>query len=453
MNKQTMAFPETQVAWLWRVFALAWPVILSGLSVPLVGLVDTAMMGRLPDPRYMAAVAVGAVIFSSVFWVFGFLRMGTTGFIAQAAGSHDQYEVSLVLLRGLGIALLLGALVVVLQWPLGELAFWLMGAGESVSHDARAYYAIRVWGAPVTFMNYALTGALIGLQRMRATLLLQLVLNGCNILLDVLFVLGLGMAVEGVALASVLSECLAVAVGLYLLRDVLGRILSSGRTMGHVVWRRLWDKQALRKLFRVNGDLFVRTLFLTAAFFFFTSQGAQFGTVLLAANALLINMLQMLAYGLDGFAHAAEALVGGAYGAKNRKAFRAAIGSSTVLAALMALFICGFYLVAGEMIVGLMTDIEAVRLAAYEYLFWLVLAPLVAVWSYQLDGVFIGITRTQAMRNTVGLALLIYVVLVLLTVPIWGNHALWACMMLFLLLRGVFLLVALWRFDAEGGLI
>ncbi|MEB4589833.1 MATE family efflux transporter [Candidatus Thiothrix sp. Deng01] len=444
--------PDTQSAWLRRVFHLAWPVILSNLSVPLVGMVDTAVMGRLPEAGFMAAVAVGAIIFSSVFWVFGFLRMGTTGFVAQASGKNSQPEVALAVLRALGMAVLLGALVILLQWPLGKLAFYLMGASEEVTGLARQYFFIRVWGAPFTFINYVLLGTLIGLQRMRAALLTQLALNISNMLLDLLFVLGLGMTVAGVALASVLGECLAAMTGLYLLRPVLRTAWGMAAGSACDLWEQVGDKTAIRTLFQVNADLFVRTLLLTSAFFFFTSQGAAFGTVVLAANAILLQMLQMIAYGLDGFAHAAEALVGSAYGGNDRRAWKQAIASSALLAFMMAAGISLLYWLAGSGIIRLLTDIQEVAQVAGEYLVWVVAAPLLAVWSYQLDGIFIGMTRTRDMRNTVALAVLVYVVLVWLTTPVWGNHALWACLLAFLSLRGVFLGVLLGRlFQTHNG--
>lgn len=276
-------------------------------------------------------------------------------------------------------------------------------------------------------------------------MLTQLVLNISNMLLDFLFVLGLGMTVKGVALASVMSECLAALTGLYLLRPVLRTAREMAVSSARNLWEQVLDKVAIRTLFQVNGNLFVRTLLLTSAFFFFTSQGAAFGTVVLAANAILLQMLQMIAYGLDGFAHAAEALVGSAYGSNNRRAWRQAIFSSTLLALMMAAGISILYWLIGSGIIRLMTDIDAVAQVAGEYLIWVVLVPLLAVWSYQLDGIFIGMTRTRDMRNTVALAVLVYVGLVWLTTPVWGNHALWACMLAFLSLRGIFLGVLLFR--------
>lgn len=419
--------------WHKRVLQLSWPIIISGLSIPLVGVVDTAVVGQLPDPRYMAAVAVGAVIFSSVFWVFGFLRMGTTGFVSQAYGRDDQREVSLALLRAGLIALLLGFVMIIMQQPIAWLALGLMDAGPDVTPFAETYFTIRIWSAPATFINYCILGTLIGLQRMRLVLLSQLVLNGANVVLDFYFVLGLGWDSAGVALSSAISEYLAAGFGLWLLRKELAPVFIEGRAIAKSVLR-LDD---IKALFEVNGNLFIRTLFLTSAFFFFTAQGAQFGTVVLAANAILINMLHMLAYGLDGFAHAAEALVGGAYGRRDRRAFSAAVKSSTLWAGVAAVLISVLYGVFGLSIIYLMTDIEEVIETAKVYLPWVVAAPLIAVWSYQLDGVFIGATQTRIMRNTVGVSLLLYVVLALLLMPIWGNHALWGSLILFLLLRGL----------------
>ena len=444
-------FPASNREWFWRVFHLSWPIIFSGLSVPLVGLVDTAVMGQLPEPRYMAAVAVGAVIFSSVFWVFGFLRMGTTGFVAQAAGRDDLAAISLLLLRSFLLAISLGLLVIVLQWPLGRIALWLMGAAEEVTASTQTYFNIRVWSAPVTFLNYVILGCLIGLQRARAALLVQLVLNVSNMLLDVWFVLGLGWDVAGVAWASLLSDVLALAMGLWLLRSIVfvafqpanqsGEASNSqaGLSDRQALLSRILDRAALARLFSVNRDLFLRTLLLTTGFFFFTSQGAQFGTVVLAANAILMNMFSLMAYGLDGFAHAAEALVGSAYGAKNKHAFRRAVASSTWLAFGTAMLVSMLYALFGGIIIQLITDIPEVVAVAHEYLPWMVALPLLAVWSFQLDGIFVGAMQTRDMRNSVAAALLVYVVMIWLTVPVWENHALWACMALFSLLRGVFL--------------
>ena len=270
-------------------------------------------------------------------------------------------------------------------------------------------------------------------------------------LLDVWFVLGLGWDVAGVAWASLLSDVLALAMGLWLLRSIVfvafqpanqsGEASNSqaGLSDRQALLSRILDRAALARLFSVNRDLFLRTLLLTTGFFFFTSQGAQFGTVVLAANAILMNMFSLMAYGLDGFAHAAEALVGSAYGAKNKHAFRRAVASSTWLAFGTAMLVSMLYALFGGIIIQLITDIPEVVAVAHEYLPWMVALPLLAVWSFQLDGIFVGAMQTRDMRNSVAAALLVYVVMIWLTVPVWENHALWACMALFSLLRGVFL--------------
>jgi MATE family multidrug resistance protein len=331
------------------------------------------------------------------------------------------------------IALILGIILIILQAPIGWLAFKLMDAGENVTSVAESYFQIRIWSAPATFINYCVLGTLIGMQRMKLALLTQLFLNGCNILLDIYFVMGLGWDSDGVALSSALSDYLAAIFGLWLLRKYLLILLKSPNNS----IKKVFLNNDLQDFFNVNANLFLRTLFLTSAFFFFTSQSTQFGTLVLAANAILINMLQMLAYGLDGFAHAAEALVGGAYGKGDRKAFSAAVRSSMLWAGVASLLISLVYAVGGSTIIQFMTSIPEVILIAEDYLPWLVVAPVIAVWSYQFDGIFIGTTQTKLMRNTVGISLLLYVCLALLSMQFWGNHALWACLLLFLLMRGI----------------
>lgn len=431
-------FPATPREWHWRVLILAWPIILSNLSVPLVGIVDTAVVGQLPDAKYMAAVAVGATIFSSVFWVFGFLRMGTTGFVSQASGANDLQEISFSLLRALSIALFLGLAVILFQKPIGYLSLSLMNAGESLNPLVEEYFSIRVMSAPAVFINYCILGALIGLQRMRLALVLQLILNGSNLLLDVVFVLHLGWDSDGVAMASVISEILAAGIGLWALRGYLRTELL--RETG--LLKQLYSPESIRALFEVNGNLFLRTLFLTSAFFFFTAQGAQFGIVILAANAILINLLQMLAYGLDGFAHAAEALAGGAYGAKNRPAFEQAVRSSSLWALVMSVVLAILYYLFGDWIISSMTVNQEVTEAAKQYMPWLIASPLISVWCYQLDGIFIGATKTATMRNTVMISLVVYVVLAYLLIPVLGNQGLWLSLMVFMALRGITLAMA-----------
>ncbi len=435
MTSPATVLPTTRAGWNRRILLLAGPIILSNLSVPLVGAVDTAVVGHLPNPVYIGAVALGAVIFSFVFWGFGFLRMGTTGFVAQAHGADDPREIRSSVARALLLALGFGGLLVLLQWPIAGLAFRWIASSEALDELARQYFTVRIWGAPATLINYVVLGALIGLQRTGSALIIQLVLNGANVLLDLVFVLGLGWTVQGVALASVLSETLAAGLGLWLLWRRLRPV------DGERIFNPLLDPARLRALMRVNSDIFIRTLCLTGAFYYFTLQGASLGETTLAVNAVLMHFQHFLAHGLDGFAHAAEALVGSAYGARRREAFRAAVRVSSLWALLVAGLYTLIYAVAGPLLIGLLTGIEAVRGEALAYLPWLLISPLVSVWSFQLDGIFIGTTRTREMRNAMLISLLVFLVAVWLLLPVWGNHGLWLALMLFMVARALTLLI------------
>ena len=424
-----------------RAWALAWPIILSNSSIPLVGAVDTAVMGHLPDPAYIGAVALGAGLFSILYWGFGFLRMGTTGFVAQALGAGDGAEARAALHRALILAGGLGLALWLLQLPITRVAFALIEGSAQVEALTRAYFDWRIWSAPAVLANYAVLGTLIGLQRTRHVLTLQLVLNGINVALDLLFVPVLGWGVEGVALASIVAECSALALGLVLVERRL-RDLPGPR---HPVT--LLEPDALRALFHANGNIFVRTLCLVASLFYFTVVGTRLGEVYVAANAVLMQLQYFLAYGLDGFAHAAEGMVGSAWGGRHRQHFRAAIRATTVCAVVVALGYSLVYAALGTVFIGWMTDLETVRATAAEYLPWMILAPIVSVWSFQLDGIFIGATRTVEMRNGMLIATAGYLVAVESLVPLLHNHGLWLALMLFLSLRAFTLAAWLARLD------
>jgi MATE family multidrug resistance protein len=418
---------------IWR---LAGPIILSNLSTPLLGAVDTAVMGHLPDAAYLGAVAVGSVIFSFLYWGFGFLRMGTTGFTAQAHGAGDRDELRACLGRPLLLAVGLGLLLILLQWPIGMAAFALMDASTQVEDFAGTYFEIRIWSAPFALTNYAVLGWLLGTQRARHALALQVVLNGVNIVLDLLFVVGLGYAIAGVAAASLIAEIVAAGLGLALCARLLRR---EGGAWSRA---RLLDRDRLVNLFRVNRDIFLRTLSLIFAFAYFTAKGAEMGETTLAANAVLQQFQNILAFGLDGFAHAAEILVGSAVGARDRRAFRGAVTTSTIWAALLALIFAGVLVLAGPALIALFSDIDAVREAARTYLPWMIASPFVSVWAFQLDGIFIGATRTRAMRNAMLASVAFYVLAVGVLVPWQGNHGLWLALLLFLGARGITLAAA-----------
>lgn len=414
-----------------RVWALAGPIIISNISTPLLGAVDTAVVGHLPDPAYIGGVAVGAVIFNFLYWGFGFLRMGTTGFTAQALGAGDHLELRATLGRAMLLALVLGCSLLALQMPIGWLALRLFEASDRVEALAASYYDIRIWSAPAALANYVMLGWLLGNGRTGAVLLLQVALNGVNIVLDLVFVLGLGWGVEGVALASLLAEYTALLFGL----AIVARILRS--VAGGWNRARLFDRARLIALLHVNLNILIRTLCLLAAFAYFTAQSAKLGEVLLAANTILLQLQYLMGYALDGFAHAAEILAGQALGARSRPAFKLAVRVSTAWAFATAALAGAIYLLLGKAIVGLFSDIDSVLETAWIYLPWMIISPIVSVWSFQLDGIFIGMTRTAEMRNAMILSLAIYLATCWLLIAAFGNHGLWLAFTIFMAARAV----------------
>ena len=417
-----------------KVWVLAGPIILSNMSVPLVGAVDTAVVGHLPQPAAIGAVALGALIFSFLYWGFGFLRMGTTGFVARAYGASNWRELSDIILRVLVLAIGLGLLTVLIGRPLIDLALVLIESSAAVEGLAGDYARIRLWSAPAVLCTYVFMGVLIGLHNTRAVFILQLFLNLTNVLLDLLFVLGFDWGVQGVALASVIAEYLAAGLGVFLLRTQIG-----------LAWQRydrarIFDRIALLQLFHANGNIFIRTLCLLFAFAYFTAMGARQGEVILAANAVLLHFLNFTAYGLDGFAHAAEAMAGSAYGARRERPFRRAVKLTTLWGGVVAALAAVVFLWFGEFIVSVFTSIDSVADAAQIYLPWMVLAPLLSVWSFQLDGIFIGTGHTREMRNAMLVSLLLYLGLLQVTIPAFGNHGLYLGLSIFMLLRAATLL-------------
>ena len=444
--------------WDRRLWRLAGPIILSNLSVPLLGAVDTAVVGHLPDPANLGAVAVGATIFSFVYWGFGFLKMSTTGLTGQAYGSEQAYgsgagrgptspEVAASFYRAAGAALVIAALILLLQGPIGAVAFALIDPGAEVARLGETYFAVRVWAAPAVLLNYALLGWFLGVQDARTPLLLQLAINGLNILLDLLFVMGFGWGVAGVAAATALAETVGLALGLWLLRRRLAALALPGPfALGRAA---LLEAGRLRRLVAVNRDIFIRTLCLIGAFAYFTAQGARMGEVTLAANAVLLNFLTIASFGLDGFAHAAEAMIGGAVGRNARTAFDGAARAAFRWAAGLAVLLTALFVAGGEVIVALLTDIPEVRAEAARYILWPGLLPLVSVWCFTLDGIFIGATRSADLRNGMLVSLLAYLAVLHLAAPSLENHGLWLAMTVFMGVRGLALAVRYPRLRAS----
>jgi len=417
------------------VLVIALPMIFSNVTTPLIGAVDTAVIGQLGSAPLIGAVAVGATIFTFFYWAFGFLRMGTTGLTAQASGATRPREVLATLYRALLVAGGAGVTIILLQQPIALAAFSLMGASSDVEEAARSYFAIRIWSAPAALANYALLGWFIGLGRAGTAFKLQLLLNVTNIGLDALFVLGFGWGVTGVATGTLMAETGAALVG-------VGVALQTANGLRVRLWRVL-NAAKFRRMLAVNGDIMIRTLCLLFAFSFFTAQGARSGDAILAANAILMHFLGISAYFLDGIAYATETLTGKAIGARDAVRFGDAIRFSSLWAAALSLIAGAAFWLGGGVLIDLMTVNEEVRSIARHYLVWAALAPVIGVACFQLDGIFIGATRTRDMRNMMLISLGVYFVAWSVLTPVFGNHGLWAALMIFFSARSVTLAVRL----------
>lgn len=412
-----------------RVLRIALPIVLSNASVPILGAVDTGVIGQLGQAAPIGAVGIGAVILTAFYWLFGFLRMGITGLAAQARGAGDAAEVAALLSRALLIGFAAGGLMIALQVPLFWAAFRVSPASAEVEDLARLYMGIRIWSAPAAIAIFGITGWLIAQERTRAVLVLQLWMNGLNVLLDFFFVLGLGWGVGGVAVATFLAEWSGLALGLWLCRAAFR--VPAWRDAG-----RVFDRLRLRRMAAVNGDILVRSLLLQAVFVSFLFWGAGLGDVQLAANQILLQFLQVTAYALDGFAFSAEVLVGQAMGARARGALRrGALLTSLWGAIACALLALGFALLGGRVIEG-MTTAPEVRAAAGAYLPYMVAAPVAGLAAWMLDGIFIGATRTVDMRNMMIVSVAIYFAAAWPLVEAYGNHGLWLAMLVSFVARG-----------------
>ncbi len=413
-----------------RVLRIALPIVVSNATVPILGAVGTAVVGQLGQAAPIGAVGLGAIVLISIYWIFGFLRMGTTGLVAQARGAGDVAETGALLTRALMIAFAAGAVMIAAQHAIFWAAFRIAPASDEVEALARSYLAIRIWGAPAAIGAYALTGWLIAMERGRAVLMLQLFTNGVNVVLSVGLVLGLHKGVPGVATATLIAEWAGLAMGLWLCRAAF----AGARWRD---WPRVFDPERLRRMAQVNGDIMVRSVALQGCFTAFLFLGAGFGDVALAANQVLLQFLEVTAYALDGFAFAAEALVGQALGHRMRGDLRAAAVLASQWGLGFAVALSAIFLLAGPAIINVMTTSEEVRAAARHYLPWLVAAPLVSIAAWILDGIFIGATQTRDMRNAALISVAVYALAVAVLTPVIGNHGLWAGILILNITRGV----------------
>lgn len=413
-----------------RVLQIALPIVLSNATVPILGVVDTGVVGQLGQAAPIGAVGIGAIILTAFYWIFGFLRMGTAGLTAQATGADDQAEVAALLSRSLLIGFAAGAVMILGQIPLFWLAFKVSPASPEVETLARQYMAIRVWSAPATIGLYGIIGWLIAQERTRGVFAIQVVMNGMNIGLDILFVLHFDYGVAGVGWATFIAEWSGLALGLWYCRDAFRG----------TAWRdtpRVFDRMRLTRMAVVNTDILIRSVLLQAIFVSFLFWGADFGDVQLAANQILLQFLNVTAYALDGFAAAAESLVGQALGAKNASRLRrgAILTSGWGMAICAALALV--FALAGPAIIDIMTTAPDVQTAARSYLPYMVAAPIVGVASWMFDGIFIGATRTRDMRNMMVISALAYFCAVIPLMWLFGNHGLWIGLLFSFIVRGI----------------
>lgn len=417
----------------------AWPIILANAAVPLLGLVDTAVIGNVGTVEDLGAIAFGALIFSFVYWSFGFLRMGTTGFAAQAVGAGNETEVRAVLGRALLMAVSLGLILILLQWPIRVAAFSLLTGSELVEGTAQEYFSIRIWGAPATLAMFALMGLLIGLGNSKQLLVVQLFLNGLNIILDIWFAGVLEWGVTGIAMGTVIAEWSAVIFAGCLIYRELNRRKSPDQKF----WSRsqILNQATLLKTLSANVDIMIRTLLLVFSFAFFINQSARFGVVILAANHILLQLVSFAAFFLDGYAFVVESLVGSSIGAKRRDSFDVAVRRTTILAFVTALILASWVWLFGEIAVAVLTDLPDVRLAANRMLFLAAIYVLFSFAAFQLDGIFIGASFTRQMRNAAFMSLAVFLLVWWLLIDRYGVNGLWWAMIIYVAARADALLV------------
>ena len=421
-----------------HLLSMAWPFIVANASVPLLGIVDTAVIGNTGSVVDLGAIALGALIFSFVYWSFGFLRMGTTGFIARADGAGDKTEVRAIFGRSCLIAVAVGLLLLILQWPIGLLSFQLLSGDESVEAVAQSYFYTRIWGAPATLMIFVIMGVWIGLGQARELLKLQLFLNGLNMVLDILAAGVLGLGAVGIAGGTVVAEVITCGLGFYRLKRFL--------VESHAVsseWRTFWPRKRLRQysqlvaLLSANTDIMVRTLLLVFAFSFFTNEAAKFGVVALAATHIVLQIMAFTAFFLDGFAYVAESLSGRSYGAKDKATFTMVLRRTTWLAAIAAIGLSALVLLSGEALIRTLTNLEEVVVLSTTLLPVCAAYVLASFPAFQLDGLFIGTSRTREMRNASLGSTVIFLCAIAWLGSYFGLIGLWWAMVVFVLVRAV----------------
>lgn len=429
---------------LWR---LAGPIMISNITVALLGMVDTAVVGHLEKPQYLGGITLAMVIFNFLYWGLAFLRMGTTGIVAQSFGEENPEKLRATLAQAAFMAIGLSLLILFFQGLISNFGLWVLEGSNEVKFYAREYFDWAVWAAPAVLLNMVITGWLLGTHNATSTLVLAVVINLINIILDLVFVLLFNMNVRGVALATVIAQCAGVFVAIYIIHAILDQHPG--------IWRRdmIVNTQKIKRMISVNRNIFIRTVSLLFVFAFFTHQGAVQGDVILAANAVLMNFYLLMALGLDGFAMAAEAMVGKSIGARDSRVFWQSVKTASAWSLLFAILFSLFYIVFGRSLVDIMTSIQEVRITAYDYIVWLVIAPLITTWCFMWDGIYTGATRAVEMRNTMLFSTLC------VFLPAWyllqgmGNTGLWLALTLFMISRSISMTYMAWRIEVLDGFV
>ncbi len=413
-----------------QVFKLALPSIISNITVPLLGIIDLTIVGHMGDVIYIGAIAIGTMIFNVLYWLFGFLRMGTSGMTSQALGRRDLTEAMRLLVRSLTISTAIAVIFILFQLPIRWVALSIMQPTEHIAEQAAIYFSICIWGAPAMLGLYGLTGWFIGMQNTRTPMLVSIFQNIVNIVASVTFVFGFGMKIQGVALGTLTAQWTGFLLALYCWKRYYGRLAEYN-------WKDdLFKRSTMVRFFAVNRDIFIRTLFLVGVNFFFISAGSRQGAIILSVNTLLMTLFTLFSYVMDGFAYAGEALSGKYYSAANKLAFDRVYRSLFAWGAIMAVVFTLVYAVGGNGFLMLLTNEAVVVQSAEAYFWWAVMIPLVSVSAFVYDGIFIGLTATRGMLVSSVISALVFFALYLALQSYLGNHALWLAFIVYLGLRG-----------------
>ncbi len=426
-------------------------MMLSNISVPLLGLVDTAVIGHLPQSYYLAGVAVGSMVITLTFWMMGFLRMSTTGLVAQAIGENNKQRIIRLLLQSIVVALIMASLILLLQKPISYIVFSFVEGSQKALYYAKMYFDIRIWSAPACLINMVLFGWLLGMQNAKIPMLLLIITNVINILLDILFVVVLKWNVAGVAFASLCADYIAMFCGIYIVYKMVLPFYERGSI--HKLFKQVVNPATLKPFLMLNSDIFIRTLCLQIAFAFMTVQGTKLGVSIVSANVVLLNFLMLIAFSMDGLAYAAEALVGKNIGERNLNKLTINVKVTLFWATIFSLVQFAIFYVWGNDIIAQITSISAVQVEAKRYLPWLIIIPLTSMLGFIFDGVFIGMTRAKEMRNSMLVSLCVIYFPVYLFFSDQGNQALWIAMNAFMLARGISLSWIYFRLNKTKQLI